>query len=374
MFYGGMTYDMEMKQNFFEAIGAANIERIHSQMLGWLFSSDVLDPSQKSNLLASLRGLNKEYSKFSCYTEYQNIDILIRADDDLFVIENKIKISQHDNQLERYKKIIDGEEDPIFRGVEKVYYIYLTLVPEDIVGEDWINKTYEDLLLGISKFDQPSNADQYIFNEYVESVQRLVEIFEAFNAEHRKFANVFQEGSLKKHEKLSKIESYDNEDQRYIALNQLETIFQKHFLNRVAKEMNVYVNPSITESHGVANMQFDIKKNLQFGGKKYNIGIQFQGETVKINFAPPVEEYLKSSAGDLPKDVIGAFQEAASEHGMRFNKPKEKGYISISKKQKDETWQNDFKTVVNIYKKKFDECKLIIEGMHLPIEVKNKIW
>lgn len=350
-----------MRQNFFEAIGAANIERIHSQMLGWLFFGDVLNPRQKSVLLGAFSGLQKEYVKFPLgYTEYQNIDLLVRADDDLFVIENKIKISQHDNQLERYKKIIDGNKDPLFEDIKKVYYIYLTLVPEDVVGDDWINKTYKNLLLGMQKFDQPSNADQYIFNEYVESIRRLVEVFEAFMGDHRKFPNVFQEGSLKKHEKLAKLKVYATGEQRYIALNQLETIFQKHFLAEVIKKMNIGLVSIIGETHGVATVQFKVK---QVQGEKFNIGIQFQGDTVKLNFA--AEDYQKSEVKDLPEMVTNIFEDIAGREAMRYNAPKSKAYVSVSEPLGEDVWRNGFETVVDIYKTKFKKCISIIEKSNL---------
>ena len=90
-----------MRQNFFEVIGIADVERVHSQMLAWIFGANVLTVEQKSEILSALTGQVGEYAVRQVSTEHDHIDVLIETDSAIIAIENKIKITEHDEQLTR---------------------------------------------------------------------------------------------------------------------------------------------------------------------------------------------------------------------------------------------------------------------------------
>ena len=98
------------QQSFFEFLSLSHQERIHSQIISWIFSLNFngANEKQKLKLLHSIFKLKAKKIKFSI-TEYENIDILIKTDSSIIIIENKFKSSQHSNQLEKYLKICKKE-------------------------------------------------------------------------------------------------------------------------------------------------------------------------------------------------------------------------------------------------------------------------
>ena len=146
------------KFNLFDILKITRTEIRHSNMLAWLLS-----PNENHGLGDSiLRGfvqyvitafsddadvfktLLMDFHGFIIQREWQNIDILAISDDEKFVlcIENKIDASEHDNQLNRYRK-----------DVEKTYpdykrmFIYLS--PDGTEASDsdnWCSMSYTDVL------------------------------------------------------------------------------------------------------------------------------------------------------------------------------------------------------------------------------------
>lgn len=355
-------------ENFFEVLGVANIERIHSQMWLYFFQENFLSDKQKSDILNNLFGATGEYKSFKCYTEYKNIDVLIRADDVVFAIENKIKIGQHDNQLETYYKILIND----FKVTP--YCLYLSLIGENSHDENWKSKSYKDLLNVLSRIDlkNPKNFQEQIFNEYVDSLRRLVGIFEEFSKNHHKFWQVFLDGSKTKDEKRELLEGdyYENDDQKYVAFNNLETIFQKFFLLTIAKGLNLNLDSDklpkahIDESRGNALLHIDIRKG---DDKDFLWGIQFQSETVKITYSK--KDYTHSLKAGLGIQNIEKLKKLGKEHGLRFNPPKTKAYMSLSKpfsnfSDKD-LWKKDFDFLLKLYKKEYESIKKLIGEISL---------
>lgn len=135
--------------NIFEAVGITRQEIRHSYFLSFL-----LNPSEshyfgdlflKKFLISSL--LSFENPPFSAISvdvanledvevkrEYKNIDILIYSSNEKIVvaIENKVDSSEHSNQLNRYKKIIESD----FYDYRKLL-IYLT--KEGELASDYTN-------------------------------------------------------------------------------------------------------------------------------------------------------------------------------------------------------------------------------------------
>lgn len=146
--------------NLFDVLKIARTEIRHSNMLSWLLTPyenhglgdsilkgfiqyvvtnfyDENDPSIFSTLLMDCHD-------FVIQREWRNIDILATSSEHnfLLVIENKIDSSEHDDQLNRYKKILDTT----YPGY-KAMYIYLSPSGEESSDPDtWCSMGYQDVL------------------------------------------------------------------------------------------------------------------------------------------------------------------------------------------------------------------------------------
>ena len=146
-------------KNFFNAIGVADMERVHSAVIGWMLSDDCeafgtgqKGKEVKSKLLCSIFGITPfcVFDEIKVNVEVYDIDILITTKlgpvKECWVIENKIKSNQHDNQLDKYVRIINGVEmtkgkvsEPItekYKLIESKYqhYCLLSLINEAPLG------------------------------------------------------------------------------------------------------------------------------------------------------------------------------------------------------------------------------------------------
>ena len=113
--------------NYFDVLKISRADIRHSNVLAWL-----LDPNENHGLGAAvLTDLNAyiartffanetatvfklqamDYSDVLLYREWQNIDILVESTEAKYVlcIENKIGTQEHDDQLNRYYKIIESK-------------------------------------------------------------------------------------------------------------------------------------------------------------------------------------------------------------------------------------------------------------------------
>jgi PD-(D/E)XK nuclease superfamily len=117
--------DLGLKNpNIFQILRISKNEIRHSNFLSWLldpneshklgdiflkrflrevFSSDKFDDIDQ----VDVEGLN--LNKVEIQREWKNIDVLIKLEDVIVCIENKVLSSEHSNQLSRYKKIIESE-------------------------------------------------------------------------------------------------------------------------------------------------------------------------------------------------------------------------------------------------------------------------
>lgn len=171
--------------NIFEILEISNAELKHSLMISYIFT-----PSQSHGL--GTLPLEKFFVKFDIkedidYTdievkrEYKNIDILIKSDKSkvIVIIENKIKTSEHSNQLNRYKEIIDEE----YEGYTKKYF-YLT--PNGDMSSDpenWKSLSYNDILEIIEdlKLKNINRKIRMLIEDYKELIRRKIVIDSELN-------------------------------------------------------------------------------------------------------------------------------------------------------------------------------------------------
>jgi hypothetical protein len=175
------------KFNLFDILKITRTEIRHSNMLGWLLS-----PSENHGLGDKiLKGfvqyivenflndkdvlsiLMKDFYSFEIQREWRNIDIIAKSDKENLVlcIENKIGTSEHDNQLDRYREIIEST-------YSRYTKIYIYLSPE---GEEssspifWHRMSYQNVLEIIEK--SVKNVEllpeaNLLINNYIEIIRR----------------------------------------------------------------------------------------------------------------------------------------------------------------------------------------------------------
>ncbi len=334
-------------KSFFEYLGSAGLEKIHSQILAWLFSEDcnALNNEQKMSLLKKIFNIDIDSPIQNTRTEYEQIDILIETENAIIVIENKIKSSQHSNQLKRYEEFCEQN----FQNKKK-YYCYLSLVEECIYSEKWLKVSYAQIYDEI-KHLQIDNSRNHgvILNEYMIFLNRLTSVLTDFNANYKNYKMVFTDGGKTKEAKRKMTYEHDNE--AFIAKNQLETILQKSFLYRLTHEIKPL--PLIRETRGDALVNFYIECNIQLGERAgFETYLQIQGNIIKFVFAINGYELDKSNK-EWVEDVIPKMEELSKNNDLgynKLNKPKSKAYISISKKMAKPYWEEemeDLKTYID---------------------------
>ena len=170
-----------MASNFFESIRLADVERVESAVIAWVFSnnSNAITLQAKLTALQSIFGVSFNTSnidEIEALTEWHQIDIVFKLKEKgvvkhLLVIENKIKCDLHDNQLSRCEAYIKSMGIPYD-------LTYLTLLPRPNFGT-WKNISCSILGLELSKALIYSNgvcgtnADYQIADSYSCSVLKM---------------------------------------------------------------------------------------------------------------------------------------------------------------------------------------------------------
>jgi len=328
-----------MNGSFFDKIGVADMEKLHSAVIGWIFSDDccALNKQQKSELLCSLFNVRsvQAFNSFEVKVEHHDIDILIITDNDTcWVIENKVKSSQHSNQLDKYYDIINGIPVKIGRKTHIIedykalnkHFCYLTLVNEQpqCINNVWVNTTYQSFSIALKDVltNHNCNHDSIILNEYLCCITNLAKALDDFINNHQQYPYVFVDRPNKK-----------KRTGNYISDNGLETIFQKCFLTHIKNQTENYKVFDISETHGVALAE---KKDVR-SVKGYKLGIQFQNGSFKaqiLNESIGATDFWNHWNGRITKTNNGVKINNMHFSGWTFNTSKsQKGsYFSISKK------------------------------------------
>lgn len=201
--------------NIFDVLGIARAEIRHSNMLGWL-----LDPNENHGLGdAVVRGflnyvvgagnegidpfdaLLLDCHEFAVRREWRNIDILAVSAGEKFVIciENKIGTGEHDDQLNRYRGIVESNF-PRYKHV----YIYLSPNGDQASDPDhWCAMSYRDVIDIVeeakAKVQLPPDVKLLVDN-FIETIRRdvvgddrLEQICAQIYAKHRRALDLIYE-------------------------------------------------------------------------------------------------------------------------------------------------------------------------------------
>jgi hypothetical protein len=145
--------------NIFTALKMEHKELKHSDMLAWLLNprenhgmDDYFVKSFISRCLSNNSGNDNglsiinvdswDLSDAEVYREKSNIDIVIKSKINRFVciIENKIKSSESNNQLKRYRDTMK-KQFPDYNAL----CVYLNIEGESASEDDYINISYKDI-------------------------------------------------------------------------------------------------------------------------------------------------------------------------------------------------------------------------------------
>lgn len=175
------------KFNVFDVLKISRAEIRHSNVLAWM-----MNPNENHGLGDSvLRGfiqyvvtsfpdnsdvfstLLMDCYNFSIYREWHNIDILAVSENEHFLlcIENKIDTGEHDDQLNRYRNLVE-KDYPDYKKM----YVYLS--PEGDTSSDptrWCSMSYKDVLNIIESAcnrKKPMPEATLLIENYIDTIRR----------------------------------------------------------------------------------------------------------------------------------------------------------------------------------------------------------
>jgi len=351
--------------NFFNAIGVADMERVHSAMIAWILDDEndsslkngtnqtcskftTFSQDDRSLLLCKLFNLtpNRNFASIKTHVEWNDIDIMIETKDkngcdEIWVIENKLKSQEHKSkvnatqqqnwnikanqiwQTQKYEYVINDNFSFIIKANR--HFLLLSLGGDEAKSpsKSWQHIKYADLYEILSGVNQTSHPSYSIIYEYVNSIGDINKELQNFLSakDLSRYSNVFKK--LKKADKIKYLKQGKiSIEERYIVENGLETIFQKQFLiELVKKAINSglqikWNNLEIDDDNGIA--EFNYTYHTYTVPRSFNmyLQVQFQGGTFKAVLIH--ENYRYNTPADF-KDIYGTKQ-GQSWNGLWYQK------------------------------------------------------
>ena len=377
--------------NFFNAIGVADMEKVHSAMIAWIFDDkndsktteskfSTVDRKTRSELLCNMFGVSpKIFKSIKTDVEWNDIDILISTIDsqgteERWIIENKLKSQEHKSnvkgstpiwQTQKYTEIIQEYRE------SNNHYLLLSLTGEQAKSPigSWGTIKYEELSDILSSHLVSASP---IIEEYCNSIIELSQSLKNFLDKYKDYPHVMC-GKMKKDAKSQADWNAFSPNEKYIIENGLETIFQKCLL---MTQMEQYkenkdchdLNYSISETQGIALLDINLGE-LVNEQQVYHVRAQFQNGSFKVQIHQIDENGTwEREQKDFLDDWKDIFYEIANAD-WKVNPPKSKNrpYISISKKYKE--WYN--RDIQDLLDKGFKGCYCIREQLISKFNEKN---
>lgn len=353
------------KRSFFDLLALADVERVHSSVIGWLLSDEceALTIEQRSAALNALFGIEEKavYKTISMKLEWENIDILWETEDEhkakaCWILENKIKSAQHSGQLDNYAKKMKTQVQAEYKD-HRLHYCFLTIIGERARSSqaDYYNATYARLVDILSPYfvgEEIKTTDWLIASEYFKTIRRMTEVTQAFLSKPQDFERVFLDGNKgmaakEKHYRVQKISL--SEDAQYISDRGMETLMQKHYLHDVINEIEPNLDAAeikwchVGETRGNADMGFHFEDYQRAGeDKAYHFDLSFQAGTFKfaVSYKYGTKESRDPSVRhDFTRRWEGIFQGLKKEYQCsQINRGKSLSRISISYPIEPKAW------------------------------------
>lgn len=336
-------------KNFFNAIGVASMEKIHSAMIAWILDDKndkiiVKEQSEeslfatfpievRSEILCQMFGIEdkRQFESIQTHVEWNDIDIMIETIDknnrEIWVIENKLKTPEHKSnsgkeriwQTEKYVKLIQKE----FKDFNH-HYMLLSLGGDEAKYKteevSWNSFSYSDLYKLLNEKYKEEIVEYRQIKEYIYSIERMITELENFKDKPSSYSIVFE--PKKKKEKKAKLllEEPLKENVKkayYILENGLETIFQKEFLKKIVDDAQLKTLKEgmvIDEDNGTAEFDYTIARFDKYAKVDDNgnllFQIQFQNGAFKVviihqNYRNNKPEHFEDIYGN--KDKLGTW-------------------------------------------------------------------
>ena len=320
--------------SFFESLGIAGAERIHTQMVAWILTEcQAYTQASKSAIICNMFHIKPErhFDHIECHTEFKNIDLLIRADSFLGALENKLKSTQRVNQLTDYWAIINSARTAYFPDALKPVGILFALTNEPPGDPNWRSTSYVDFLVALQRqpMVDPAAPHTVILREYIGTLERLTNAVTDFCENHQQYPEAFRDGAMKNFDRTRQ-PVLALETAHYIRSFGLETILQMTFLRALLADMHIPANSvAIAESHATAFFEIPLR-TIHYRGKDFSLGFQFQGKTVKFNIGG--RPYEKSTPAWIDETLRNAFAGlvAAAGYPGGLNIGRKRAYLSGS--------------------------------------------
>ena len=350
--------------NFFNAIGVADMEKVHSAMIAWILDDandrwhknyvkgktnfSTLPIEVRSEILCNMFGIEdiRQFDTIRTHVEWNDIDIMIITEEDntkeIWVIENKLKSSEHmsndDNggklwQTEKYVRIINTHYEYkdldqhyllLSLGGDKARYSETDEWKKKYNYHEWKSITYKEMAecLG-NAITQQSHT---LIEEYLDAIKHLGEELANFLENPYTYPDVFAPKKTKANKAIFLSELDNTTPSRYILENGLETIFQKEFLKKIVDDAQLKTLKEgmvIDEDNGTAEFDYTIARFDKDAKVDDNGNLLFQ-----IQFQN------------------GAFKVVIIHQNYRNNKPEHFEDIYGNKDKLDGTWYKIFNDVL----------------------------
>ena len=363
------------KNSFFEIISISDKERIHSSMIGWMLSNkcNVLTDDIKKGFFKSVLGIKTENFKIDeVINEYKKVDIYIKTDKFNVLIENKLKSTQHSNQLAKYNKtfnLIDEKNSHPF---------LLSLIEEEPEQSNWKTITYNKVLSYFKQFvdDFKGEEKEIIYlNDYLLFLEKLTVSFNLFHEETSSFEYIFDKNCS---------ENSDERMKSFIVDNKLSQIFNISFFKELIKDLSLKNFLGISIEHyrigkgsgGSIHFTLTIEDDIPFMGFKCRTELQIEGTACKFSFTDTeyhtdtdtktrYEKFINSKPNIIK--IFEKYKESEKNEFIKCNKPKRKGRVSISRTMKKKYWLMDRKEL-----EKFLEYEIKI-ARDLTVDLKQQL-
>jgi hypothetical protein len=329
-----------MEKTFFDYIASADSEKVHSQTIGWIFSENcrALSQENKADILQKITKSKCQLNIENVFVEINDIDILIVCNDSLVVIENKIKSSESESQLDKYFEIIENGSLKHLKVNRKRFYIFLTLFEEKASDIRYIDFNYNSLFSEIDSVldkKQLLNRDYSILTDYLKTINQLITSINwvESNSAIRKW--VFENTKFKKENQTIDSDQISDEI-KYVISNGLVRQMQKYYFKKVkdslslsTKDFKINFGSSSNNGEGLIQIDF-LKLDYKYQQIDFQIGYQIQGSVVKINTSS--KDYENSKSNQLNPNIKNHFENLKkSVEFKRINPPQTKAYYSVSK-------------------------------------------
>ena len=251
--------------NIFEILKISKTEIRHSNFLSWMlnpkgshklgdvFLKRFLREVFLSEIFNDINQVDVEgmdLSNVEVYREWNNIDILIKLDEIVVCVENKIHSGEHSNQLARYKRIIEDNFPK-----EKKIFVYLN--PEGNPSKNE-QDTYQPLSYGfilesleriISVYENSINQKVLLFiTDYITIIKRelmgtdkLSKLSQKIYTNHKELFDFINEHKPDLHLRLNKIIQEEIKKRGWI-LGSISKVYIRFLTNPIEKY--VYYNKS----------------------------------------------------------------------------------------------------------------------------------